>query len=242
MCEAGAGPCLERAARGAVATPSSLRVSADLGAPKAGRVARESKSGTGSAWATARTAAGVGVPTTRTMSGATSSSWSRLTLVPVLDEFTREAHVILVERRIRAEDVVELLASLFLLPGAPASLRSDDGPACIATVVKEWLALSGVTTLAIAPGSPWENAYSESFTSRFEDERLHRESFSRVIEAKALVEPYRLAYNHERPHSALGSIAPRSSSRPNTHPAGMAQSPLRPMARSRSTSINGRTS
>jgi len=132
----------------------------------------------------------------------------RLKLLPVLDEFTREAHAILVERRIRAEDVVELLAALFRVHGEPAYLRSDNGPEFIATVVKEWLARSGVTTLYIEPGSPWENAYSESFNSRFEDELLNREIFSNVTEAKVLVEQYRLAYNSERPHSALGYRTP----------------------------------
>lgn len=72
----------------------------------------------------------------------------------------------------------------------------------------KWLALSGVTTLSIEPGSPWGNAYSESFNSRFEDELLNREIFSSVTEAKVLVEQYRLAYNHERPHSALGYRTP----------------------------------
>ena len=132
----------------------------------------------------------------------------RLKLLPVLDEFTREAHAILVERRIRAEDVVELLASLFRVHGAPAYLRSDNGPEFIAIVVKEWLARSGVKTLYIEPGSPWENAYSESFNSRFEDELLNRETFTSVTEATVLVERYRLAYNHERPHSALGYRTP----------------------------------
>jgi transposase InsO family protein len=132
----------------------------------------------------------------------------RLKLLPVLDEFTREAHAILVARRIRAEEVVELLAALFRVHGEPAYLRSDNGPEFIATAVKEWLARSGVTTLYIEPGSPWENAYSESFNSRFEDELLNRESFSSMTEAQVLVEQYRLAYNSERPHSALGYRTP----------------------------------
>lgn len=132
----------------------------------------------------------------------------RLKLLPVLDEFTREAHAILVARSIRAGDVVELLAALFRVHGEPAYLRSDNGPEFIATVVKEWLARSGVQTLYIEPGSPWENAYSESFNSRFEDELLNRESFASATEAQVLVEQYRLSYNHERPHSTLGYRTP----------------------------------
>jgi len=143
----------------------------------------------------------------------------RLKLLPVLDEFTREAHAILVARRIRAADVVELLASLFRVHGAPAYLRSDNGPEFIATVVKTWLARSGVTTLYIEPGSPWENGYSESFNSRFEDELLNRETFSSVTEAQVLAEQYRLAYNHDRPHSALGYRTPVEFAAAHTDPA-----------------------
>ena len=38
--------------------------------------------------------------------------------------------------------------------------------------------VSGVKTLYIEPGSPWENAYSETFIRRFGDELLKREVFA----------------------------------------------------------------
>ncbi len=62
--------------------------------------------------------------------------------------------------------------------------------------------------LYIEPGSPWENAYSEAFTSRFSDELLKREVFINLLEAKVLVKKYRNHYNSERPHSALGYRTP----------------------------------
>jgi len=74
--------------------------------------------------------------------------------------------------------------------------------------VKRWLEASGVKTLYIEPGSPWENAYSETFVSRFSDELLMREVFADLLEAKVLVEDYREHYNHNRPHSALGYQTP----------------------------------
>lgn len=132
----------------------------------------------------------------------------RLKMLPVVDEYTREAHAILVERSITSKEVIELLAELFRVHGEPEYIRSDNGPEFIAEAVKKWLAVSGVRTLYIEPGSPWQNAYSESFNSRFEDELLNREIFSTLTEAKVLVEQYRLAYNQERPHSALGYRTP----------------------------------
>ncbi len=75
--------------------------------------------------------------------------------------------------------------------------------------LKRWLGASGVGTLDIEPGSPWENAYySETFISRFGDELLKRELFADLLEAKVLVEDYRRHYNHHRPHSALGYRTP----------------------------------
>jgi putative transposase len=82
------------------------------------------------------------------------------------------------------------------------------GPEFIAGAIKEWLEVSGVRTLYIEPGSPWENAYSETFISRFRDELLKREVFADLLEAKVLIEDYRGHYNHHRPHSALGYRTP----------------------------------
>lgn len=124
-------------------------------------------------------------------------------MMPVVDEYTRECLCIEVERGMTAEDVVSTLRYLFRVHGEPQYIRSDNGPEFIATAVKAWLAESGVKTLYIEPGSPWQNAYIESFNGKLEDELLGRELFTRLGEAKVLVEQYRLAYNHERPHSSL---------------------------------------
>jgi len=132
----------------------------------------------------------------------------RLKMMPVVDEYSRECLSIEVERSITADDVVSTLASLFRRRGEPAFIRSDNGPEFVAKAIKEWLELSGVRTLYIEPGSPWENAYSETFISRFSDELLKREVFACLLEAKVLVEDYRGHYNHHRPHSALGYRTP----------------------------------
>ena len=133
----------------------------------------------------------------------------RLKMMPVVDEYTRECLSIDVERSITAEDVVATLASLFRSRRSePTFIRSDNGPEFIANAVKRWLEVSGVRTLYIEPGSPWENAYSETFISRFSDELLNREVFADLLEAKVLVEDYREYYNYNRPHSALDYQTP----------------------------------
>ena len=131
-----------------------------------------------------------------------------LKLLTIEDEFTRECLAIEVERSITSKEVIEVLRYLFEVRGAPAFLRSDNGPEFIAQAIRDWLRELGVGPLYIAPGAPWENAYGESFNSRFRDELLDRELFTSLREAKVVVEDYRLEYNHRRPHSSLGYLTP----------------------------------
>ena len=137
-----------------------------------------------------------------------TSDGKRLKILPVVDEFTRQCLTIEVERSLVAEDVVSTLEYLFELHGEPDHIRSDNGPEFIAEAVRSWLAERGSRTLYIAPGSPWENAYSESFNSRFRDEFLNREVFASLKEAKVLIEDHRQEYNDHRPHSSLNYQTP----------------------------------
>ena len=79
-----------------------------------------------------------------------------LKLLPIVDEFTRKCLCINVARSIKASDVVETLRQLFAVRGAPMFIRSDNGPEFVARAVRDWLAASGVDTLFIEPGSPWD--------------------------------------------------------------------------------------
>jgi putative transposase len=141
-----------------------------------------------------------------------------LKILPVVDEFTRECLTIEVERGLTAEDVVSTLEYLFEVRGVPDHIRSDNGPEFIAEAVKSWLARRGSRTLYIEPGSPWENAYSETFNSRLRDELLDREVFETLKEAKVILEDHRLGYNHRRPHSSLGYQTPAEFAAAQTKP------------------------
>ena len=132
----------------------------------------------------------------------------RLKVMPLVDEYTRECLSLEGERSIKAEDVMDTLRRLFNERGEPYYIRSDNGPEFIACAIKEWLAISGVKTLYIEPGSPWENAYSETFISRLRDELLERELFVNLKEARILLEDYRKHYNHNRPHGSPGYLTP----------------------------------
>ena len=122
----------------------------------------------------------------------------------IIDEFTREALAIRVDRKLKSIDVVDALTDLFILRGPPAFIRSDNGPEFIAQKVRDWIGAVGAKTAYITPGSPWENGYCESFNARFRDELLNGEIFYTLKEAKIIIEQWRKHYNRKRPHSALG--------------------------------------
>ncbi len=73
---------------------------------------------------------------------------------------------------------------------------------------RKWLEESGVQTLYIEPGSPWQNGFNESFNGKLRDELLNGELFTSLKEAKVVTEDFRLSYNHHRPHSSLGYKTP----------------------------------
>ena len=122
----------------------------------------------------------------------------------IIDEFTREALAIRVDRKLNSIDVVDALTDLFILRGPPAFIRSDNGPEFIAQKVRDWIGAVGAKTAYITPGSPWENGYCESFNARFRDELLNGETFYTLKVAKIIIEQWRKHYNRKRPHSALG--------------------------------------
>ena len=95
----------------------------------------------------------------------------------VVDEFTREALAIRVERRLGSAEVLEVLAELMLERGVPGHIPSDNGPEFVATAVREWIAAVGAQTAYIEPGSPWENGHVERFNSKLRDELLDGEIF-----------------------------------------------------------------
>lgn len=87
-------------------------------------------------------------------------------------------------------------------------IRSDNGLEFVSKAVKKWLEKSGVETLYITPGSPWENLYVVSFNNRLRDELLNRELFLSIDELRYVADRWRMDYNHYGPHSSLNYMAP----------------------------------
>jgi len=147
-----------------------------------------------------------------------------LRMLTILDEYTRECHVLRADRALRSTDVLEWLAKAIDQHGAPQYLRSDNGSEFIAKIVQQWLAENQIKTIYIEPGSPWQNGFVESFHGRFRDECLNREQLWTLTEARVVIEDYRRQYNEFRPHSRLGYQSPASFAQqliPSSAPVGL---------------------
>jgi len=137
-------------------------------------------------------------------------------IVSIVDEHTRECIGGLVERSINADRLTGHLEDLVAVRGAPAVLRSDNGPEFISQAMADW---AGIRTglSYIPPGSPWLNGYVESFNSRIRDECLNINSFYSLLHARVVISDWKTEYNTVRRHSALGYLAPADYAHHCTH-------------------------
>jgi putative transposase len=139
----------------------------------------------------------------RTVSGG-SLKW-----LSVVDEYTREVLVLVPAATLSGSDVRRVFGRLIGWHGRPRAVRCDNGGEFIGSVLATWLETIGVELLPVAPASPWENGFVESFHSRLRDEFLDRSVFENVADAKAQADAFKREFNTVRPHSSLGYKTPR---------------------------------
>jgi Transposase and inactivated derivatives len=133
---------------------------------------------------------------------------TRLKVLAVKDEFTKELLALEAGTSFKSLAVQQVLARLMNERGAPAFLRSDNGPEFISRTLAVFLSQSGTQSRFIKPGSPWQNGHAESFVSRLKAELLDVDIFLNLADAQVKLQVYRRFYNEERPHSFLGNIPP----------------------------------
>jgi putative transposase len=133
----------------------------------------------------------------------------QLKCLTLIDEFTKEALAIDVAGSIRSAKVIDILSRVISHRGAPAFLRSDNGPEFVATALLKWATENKIETALIDPGKPWQNGATESFNGKFRDECLSVEWFRNRLEAKVVIKEWMAHYNEVRPHSSLGYRTPR---------------------------------
>ena len=91
-------------------------------------------------------------------------------ILTILDEYTRECHVLRVDRALKSADVLAWLQKAVEQQGVLAYLRSDNGSEFIAKVIPQWLKENQIKTIDIEPGSPWQNGFVESFHGWLRDD------------------------------------------------------------------------
>jgi putative transposase len=126
----------------------------------------------------------------------------------IVDDFTRECHVIEIARSLPGARVVRVLDQLHLTVGLPKRIVLDNGPEFAGRALDTWAYARGVDLCFIRPGKPIENAYIESFNGKFRDECLNEHWFLSLADAQGKIEAWRVDYNTVRPHSALAGETP----------------------------------
>ena len=136
------------------------------------------------------------------------TSGRRIRLLTVIDTFTREALAIEVDTSLPGPRVAQVLERVVETRGCPATIVLDNGPELTGKALDQWAHESGVHLRFIDPGTPIQNAFTESFNGRLRDECLNAHWFRSLGEARQIVEEWRQDYNQVRPHSALGYATP----------------------------------
>lgn len=131
----------------------------------------------------------------------------KLKCLTVIDDFTKQAVGILVDHAISGAEVGRFLESL---GEKPDRIRSDNGPEFVSTALIAWFHQQDIEHETITPGKPNENAFIESFNSRFRDECLNEHIFRDLGDARTKIEIWRNDYNELHPHSALGLQSPNA--------------------------------
>ncbi len=126
----------------------------------------------------------------------------------VIDEWSRESLAIEVDRSLTSERVIRVLERLGVERGWPMLIQSDNGPEFTSRALDQWAYRHQVHLQFIEPGKPIQNAFIESFNSRLREECLNEHIFVSLDDARRKIEQWRVQYNRERPHSALGYLAP----------------------------------
>jgi len=132
----------------------------------------------------------------------------RFRALAIIDDFSRECPVIEVDTSLGGARVVSVLDRLAETRGLPEVITMDNGPEFAGKTLDEWAYRKGVKLNFIRPGKPIENAYAESFNSRFRDECLNTNWFMSLRHARDIIEYWRRDYNEVRPHSSLNNRTP----------------------------------
>lgn len=129
-------------------------------------------------------------------------------ILTVVDHWSRSSPVLETGFRMSGDIVGRVLDRVLGDRPGPRSITVDHGTEFQSRALEDWAYRRGVQLDFIRPGKPVENAFIESFNGRLRDECLNMHQFASLAEAQAIIEAWRMDYNHHRPHSSLGHLTP----------------------------------
>ena len=133
----------------------------------------------------------------------------RIRLLTIVDDFTRERLAVEVGQRFGGSEVACVLDRIATLRGLPERIRVDNGTEFTSKRLDQWAYLRDVKLNFSRRGKPTDNGLIEAFNGRLRAECLNTNWFLSLADAREKVETWRRHYNEERPHSALGNLAPK---------------------------------
>ena len=132
----------------------------------------------------------------------------RFRALTIVDNVSRVSPAIEADFSLPGTRVVSVLEGLAATYGVPDAISMDNGPEFISRAMDAWAYRRGVRLEFSRPGKPTDNPFIESFNGHFREECLAQHWFWSLEEARTAIEAWRIEYNTERPHRALGQRTP----------------------------------
>ena len=145
--------------------------------------------------------------------GDALSDGRRFRILAVVDDFTRECLCLAADTSLSGLRVARELDAVIARRSRPLLCISDNGTEFTSMAILRWCQEARVEWHYIAPGKPTQNAFIESFNGRLRDELLNETLFVSLAHARTALAGWKDDYNHVRPHSAIGNLAPAAYAR-----------------------------
>lgn len=132
----------------------------------------------------------------------------KVRLLNVIEDFNRESLAVEADTSLPTLRVIRVLERLVSERGIPCNIRMDNGPEFISHKLEQWCTKRKITLQFIQPGCPTQNAFIERKNGSIRRELLNAYVFTTMSEVREYCEEWRMDYNMERPHKALGYLPP----------------------------------
>ena len=139
------------------------------------------------------------------------TSGTAFRILTVVDNWSRESPVLETDFRLTGERVAQTPTRASQQCSLPNSITVDHGTQFTSRALDQWAWENGVQLDFTRPGKPTDNGLCESFNGRLRDECLNVNEFESIKQAREKIEAWRIDYNEQRPHRALGRHTPQQA-------------------------------